>query len=174
MWCVCFSRGLYQHERSSGLALQTSYSLPKFLCYFLPFLKPFFCFLKLTSISFFSLHLLDCLHRIKARDCTEFRSSLSILPYLFRGSLNPWLFLACLVVFFKIAIFKGCVAKSRGKKEGVCGLPEMQQHEKEKDAKWQHWESPGFWAPACALWPLIKDWQCLSHPSPVFLSSIHL
>lgn len=92
--------GLSKREGRAGLALQTSCSLTKFLCYFLSFLKPFFCFLKLTPVSVF-LHLLDFLHGIKARDWTEFRIALSMLPYLFRSSLNQWLFLACLVAFFQ-------------------------------------------------------------------------
>ena len=92
--------GLSKCEGRAGLALQTSCSLTKFLCYFLSFLKPFFCFLKLTSMSVF-LHLLDFLHGIKARHWTEFRIALSMLPYLFRSSLNRWLFLACLVAFFQ-------------------------------------------------------------------------
>lgn len=112
------------------------------------------CFLKLTAFSVF-LHLLDFLHRTKRGTETEFRLSLSILPYLFIGSLNQWLFLACLVVFFKITIFKGCVAKTRGKKKVCVGFQKYSTMK--KDERWQHRESLGFWAPAL----------CTSAPDPV-------
>lgn len=59
---------------------------------------------------------------MKQESATEFRISLSILPYLFRSSLNQWLFLACLVVFFGITIFNDRVAKTREKKKECVGF----------------------------------------------------